>query len=51
MIFVTGLSGAAVKIGNIQLTGMVLACVVGMALSLIFFVLDKLHLTNDQEEA
>ncbi|MGN0371223.1 MAG: uracil permease [Enterocloster sp.] len=51
VIFVTGLSGAAVKIGNIQLTGMVLACVVGMALSLIFFVLDKLHLTNDQEEA
>ncbi|MCB7320245.1 uracil permease [Lacrimispora sp. 210928-DFI.3.58] len=50
VIFVTGLSGAAVKIGNIQLTGMVLACVVGMALSLVFYALDKLHLTNDQEE-
>lgn len=49
VIFVTGLSGIAVKIGNIQLSGMVLACVTGMALSLIFYVLDKYHLTNDQE--
>ena len=47
--FVTGLSGIVVKFGNIQLTGMVLACIVGMALSLIFYVLDKYHLTNDQE--
>ena len=50
VIFVTGLSGAALKIGNIELTGMVLACVVGMALSLVFYVLDRLHLTNDQED-
>ena len=49
VIFVTGLSGAALKIGNIELTGMVLACVVGMALSLVFYVLDRMHLTNDQE--
>ena len=45
--FVTGLSGIVVKFGNIQLTGMVLACIVGMALSLIFYILDKYHLTND----
>ena len=50
VIFVTGLSGAALKIGNIELTGMVLACVVGMALSLVFYVLDRMHLTNDQED-
>lgn len=49
IIFVTGLSGIALKIGNIQLTGMVLACVVGMILSLVFYILDYLHLTNDQE--
>ena len=49
VIFVTGLSGIAVKFGNIELTGMVLACVVGMILSLIFYVLDKFHLTNDTE--
>lgn len=48
VIFVTGLSGIAIKIGNIQLTGMVLACVGGMALSLIFFALDRLKLTNDR---
>lgn len=47
VIFVTGLSGIAVNIGNIQLTGMVLACVTGMLLSLIFYILDRLHLTND----
>jgi uracil permease len=28
----------------------VLACVVGMILSLIFYILDRLHLTNDQDE-
>ncbi len=48
VIFVTGLSGIALKIGNIQLSGMVLACVVGLILSLVFFGLDKLGLTNDQ---
>ena len=47
VIFVTGLSGIALKMGNIELTGMVLACVAGMLLSLLFYVFDKLHLTND----
>ena len=51
IVFVTGLSGVAVKLGNIQLTGMVLACVVAMILSLIFYILDKLKLTNDRDEA
>ena len=50
VIFVTGLSGITVKFGNVELKGMVLACVVGMALSLIFYILDKFHLTNDAEE-
>ena len=50
VIFVTGLSGVAIKVGNLELTGMVLACVVGMILSLIFYILDKLNLTNDQED-
>ena len=48
VIFVTGLSGIAVNIGDIQLTGMALACVVGMILSLVFYVLDKYNLTNDR---
>lgn len=50
VVFVTGLSGIAVQFGNIQLTGMVLACIVAMGLSLIFYVLDKLKLTNDRDE-
>lgn len=51
IVFVTGLSGIKVNFGNIQLTGMVFACVVAMILSLIFYILDKLKLTNDREEA
>lgn len=49
IVFVTGLSGIAVNFGDIQLTGMVLACVTAMILSLIFFILDKLKLTNDRD--
>lgn len=50
VIFVTGLSGISVKFGQIELKGMVLACVVGMLLSLLFYVLDRFKLTNDLEE-
>lgn len=50
VIFVVGISGASINIGdNVQLKGMVLATLVGMGLSLIFFVLEKLKLTNDAE--
>lgn len=49
VVFVTGFSGIAVKIGNVQLTGMVLACIVAMILSLIFYVLDRFKLTNDRD--
>ena len=38
------------KFGQIELKGMVLACVVGMLLSLLFYVLDRFKLTNDLEE-
>ena len=48
VVFIVGLSGIALNLGNVLFTGMVLACVVAMILSLIFYVLDKLHLTNDQ---
>ena len=48
VIFVTGLSGIKVNLGNVQLTGMVLACVTGMILSLVFYLFDKMKLTNDQ---
>lgn len=50
IIFIAGLSGIAVKIGDVELKGMVLACIVGMILSLIFYVLDKFKLTNDRDD-
>ena len=50
VIFVIGLSGIKISIGEIELTGMVLACIEGMILSLIFYILDKLKLTNDREQ-
>ncbi|HJF20327.1 MAG TPA: uracil permease [Enterococcus columbae] len=48
VILVTGLSGIKVNLGTIQLSGMVLACVVGMIMGLVFYILDKLNLTNDR---
>ncbi|HHV13159.1 MAG TPA: uracil permease [Clostridiales bacterium] len=50
VVFVTGLSGVAVNIGEVTLKGMVLACIIGMFLSLLFFIFDKFNLTNDKEE-
>ena len=50
VVFVTGLSGISVQLGSIQLTGMVLACVVGMIMGLAFYILDKLKLKNDRDE-
>ena len=48
VIFVTGLSGIKVNLASVQLSGMILACIVGMILSLLFHMLDKFHLTNDE---
>jgi uracil permease len=50
IVFVVGISGTAVKIGNVQLKGMVLATVVGMILSLIFHLLERFKLVNDQTD-
>ena len=47
VVFVTGLSSITLNFGGIQLTGMVLACIVAMLLSLIFYILEKFNLTND----
>jgi len=48
VVFITGLSGVSVKLGNVQLKGMVLACVVAMILSLLFHIFDTLGLMNDR---
>ena len=48
LVFVTGISGISINLpGNVPLKGMVLATLVGMALSLIFYILEKLKLTNE----
>ncbi len=47
VVLVTGLSGAYIQLGQVQLKGMALATVVGMLLSLVLYVFDRLKLTND----
>jgi len=47
VILVTGLSGVSLKLGNVELTGMVLACVVGMLMSLLFHIFDRLNMMSD----
>ncbi len=46
--FVVGVSGAAINIGTVQLKGMAFAAVVGVVLSLIFWMLGKLGLMNKE---
>lgn len=50
VVFVVGLSGVALKMGAVELRGMVLATVVAMVLSLVFYLLDHFKLTNDRED-
>ena len=48
VVFVTGLSGAFIPMGTNQLSGLTLATIVGMLMGLIFYILDKFKLSNDQ---
>lgn len=48
VVFVVGLSSVTINIGNISLSGMVLASITAMILSLILYVLNKFHLLNDE---
>ena len=50
VVLVTGLSGASIPIGSVQLKGMALATIVGMLLGLAFYAIDRLHLANDSVE-
>lgn len=50
VVFVTGLSSITLSFGGVELTGMALACIVAMILSLTFYLLDKFNLTNDTAE-
>ena len=50
VIFVAGLSGISFSMGQVALSGMQLAAIVGVVLSLAFYILDKFKLTNDYEK-
>ncbi len=44
--FVVGVSGASINIGSVQLKGMAFAAIIGVVLSLIFWILGKLKIMN-----
>jgi uracil permease len=47
--FIIGLSGASIKLaGDVELRGMALAAVIGILLSIIFYVLSRLGLMNEK---
>lgn len=46
VVFTTGLSGLAVNLGGIQLSGMVLASVVAVIVSLVFHFFERFNLLN-----
>ncbi|MCK9641340.1 MAG: uracil permease [Prolixibacteraceae bacterium] len=46
--FVVGVSGAAINIGSVQLKGMAFAAIIGVVLSLIFWILDKFGVMNKE---
>lgn len=49
VVFVSGLSGITLTIGSVSLSGMILAALVAMGLSLLFFVFDKLGWINKED--
>ncbi|WP_243288546.1 uracil permease [Geothrix terrae] len=49
VVLISGISGAAVKLGTVELKGMALGTVVAIVLSLLFWGLDHLGLSNDTD--
>ena len=47
VVFVAGLSGLTISFGSVSISGMTLAAVTAMVISLIFYFLDKANLMND----
>ncbi|PID80208.1 MAG: uracil permease [Clostridiales bacterium] len=50
VVFTTGLSGVAVKLGQVQFRGMVLASVVAIVVSLLFYLMEKAGLMVDTQD-
>ena len=51
VVLVIGISGVSIQVGDAQLKGMVLATLVGMGLSLVFWGLDKAGFSNESPDA
>jgi len=51
VVFVVGISGVAIPVGQAQLRGMVLATLVGIVLSLAFYVIEKMGWSSEPPEA
>jgi len=47
VVFVAGLSGLTLTFGTVSLSGMTLAAMTAVVISLIFFLLDRAKLMND----
>jgi uracil permease len=47
VVLTAGVSGAAVKLGAVELKGMALGTTVAIALSLLFWAFDRLGISND----
>jgi uracil permease len=50
IVFVVGLSGAYIQLGDVKLTGMCLATIIGMLLGGLFYLVDSLGIVNDTDE-
>ena len=47
VVFVAGLSGLTISFASVSISGMTLAAVTAVVISLIFYALDKANLLND----
>ena len=50
IVFVVGLSGVYIQLGDVKLTGMCLATIIGMTMGILFYIIDTLGVANDTNE-
>ena len=50
IVFVVGLSGVYIQLGDVKLTGMCLATIIGMTMGVLFYIIDRLGVANDTDE-
>ena len=44
---IAGVSNATINIGSVQLKGMALAAILGILLSIVFYILERFNLLNE----